>query len=306
MQNRDDNFSAVSVIAVLVAVLAFSAFGDDRLFVRSSPDGTQTEIGLSAAPRTATRSIRFTIKQSDVERWPEPVTITLKEKATSLVWNFSIPARAAVKPHTLRAPLGTYALLIVAAHHRPINRDVLLGDQDAHLGDLTLFRYPLLTGSIRASDGSPIAGALITDRTKHSVKSDLSGAFSMAIEDQWPSFLEVAYPGLATKQIAVPKTQISLSLLPVTLVKGSTLAVDIEGLDGDCSVDLARQDAYKHVRVLKTVHASRDSSRVVFEDLEKGEYIVVVRGDGPLQKFASSVSVGNEDSAVRKIRIEPR
>ncbi len=292
-------------IAFSITLLACVAVGDDRLFVRTSSDGSQTEIGTKANADARTCTIRFTLAQAEAERWPEPVTINIKESATSSLWSITLESRFAKKPHTVRAPTGAYELTFEAAHHQPLHGKVRLDVADVNLGTLTLVRYPLLTGRVRAADGSPIVGAFVTDRAGLAVKSDSLGAFALEIESTWPSQIEVSYPGLTTKEIAVPKTQVSASLPAVTLVKGSRIGIEIEGVTEDVDVDLASKSDYKRVNVLKSAHVSKDAPHAAFEDLDKGEYVVVVRGGGPLQRLATRVVVGEGESVTKQIRVEP-
>ena len=289
-------------IAFSLALLASVALGADRLFVRTSSDGLQTEIGDTAISGARTGAIRFTLAQSE----PERVTLTIKESTTSSKWSVTLESRIVTKPHVLHASRGVYELTFSAPHHRPLHRKARVDNPAAvNLGTLTLVRYPLLTGNVRSSDGSPVGGAFVTDRRKLSAKSDTLGAFALEIDSDWPSQIEVSYPGLTTREIAIPKAQISTRLAAVTLSKGSRIAVEIDALMDGVDVDLAAETSYKHLDVLKTVHVSKDSARATFEDLDKGEYIVVVRGGGPLQKLAALVAVGEGESVTRRLRIDP-
>lgn len=286
------------------ALFALAAFAADGLFVRTSSDGLRTEIGTNAVAVRA-HSIHFTLLQPDFDRWPAEAAITIKESSGPSTWNVVVQSRFAIKPHTLRAPAGTYDMTFSMPHHRAISRRVRLDTIDVNLGTLTLVRYPVLSGTIRDIQGSPLASAFVSDGGRHSAKSDPLGVFTLETDGDWPSQIEISYPGLTTKQIYVPKPKTSVKLPPITLSKGSRLEIEIEGLKDDAGVDLAQESGYQRVAVLKTSQVKKQQSRAVFEDIDQGEFVVLIRGASPLQRLATTVSVAEAETVTRKIRIEP-
>ena len=285
--------------------LALAAFAGDGVFVRTSSDGLQTDIGTNAVAGARTCLIHFTLSQPNPERWPEQATITIKERAAPSKWNIALESRFATRPQTLRAPAGTYDMTFSMPHHRAIHRKVRLDTTDVNLGTLTLVRHPVLSGTILDIQGSPIASAFVSDGDRHAAKSDLLGAFTLETDGDWPSQLEISYPGLTTKQIYIPKTKTSMKLPPITLSRGGRIEIEIEGLRSDADVDLARENGYKRVTALKTVQVKKQEPRAVFEDIDQGEFIVLIRGASPLQRLATTVSLAEAESIKRKVKIEP-
>ncbi len=250
------------------------------------------------------QDVRFSVEQPESERCAA-VGLTISERSTKLAWHLTLDAATACKAHTLKVPVGEYELAVNAAHRRAVGRTLHVDKSAIALGVLSLTLNPVLTGTVRGSGGMPIAGAFVTDRAVLSAKTDALGRFAIEVEDKWPSWLEFSYPGAATRQVEVPKAQVSANLRDVILGKGAVLTLDIENSTSFVDVDLARERGYKNVRVLKTARTTENSQRVVFEDLDKGEYVCIIRGGGPMQRLATVVALHEGEAQTRTIRIEP-
>ena len=260
---------------------------------------------MPASADVPTHSIRFTITQADQERWPAEVTIIVNETSTASERRISLEPRVAFKPQAIGAADGSYALTFTAAHHRPMSRTVRVHGDDVDLGSLTMIRLPMLQGTVKTASGAPVDGAFITDGSTLSARTDALGMFRLEVEREWPAHLLVTYPGLATKELTVPKTESSFAFPPITLSKGGVLALDVEGVMGKLSVDLRKETGYQKSIVLQTARLTDMNRRAEFSDVEKGEYFVVVKGEQALQRVWSSVSIGEGDLTHASIRIEP-
>lgn len=293
-----------STFLALSVFLSFAGIGDQKHFLRVSPDRALIEIGATAETERA-GGIQFVIAQTEAERWPAAVTVTVRDTATSDSWEIPLESRFVLKRHAIRAPRGAYDVALAAPHYRPLHRTVTLAERDVDLGTLTLQRYPAVSGVIQTSSGSPVAGALITDRGSFSAKSNAVGSFAADVEGEWPSEIEVSFPGLAATMVTLPKTQTSIRLPPIVMSKASRLAIAIAGATDDVDVDLAKESSSGRMTVLRQRHATVAEPRVLFDDIGKGDYLVMLRGRGPLQRLIAPVSVNEFESVSRDLRIQP-
>ena len=291
--------------AIVLAIVLPNAFAADTLFVRTSEDGSRTILGRSASPEAEVHCIHFTIAEEPVMQWPSPVTITITDRESAAKWSVGLESRNATRPHSVCVSAGSYELLIAAQHYGEQRRQVRLRDTDVRLGTISLARNPEITGAVRDAAGAPLGGAFVTDLRRLSAKTDSHGAFSIEVTDDWPSEIEIAYPGLTTRRLALPKTRASVSLPAVTLVKGSRLDLQVENAADAFDVDLTRETQHGKSEVVRTAHGARGTTLVSFEDLEKGDYAAVIRGAGSLERFVAPVRVGETESVARTVRIDP-
>jgi len=292
------------LLGLAALFFACSISADDRSFVKTAADGLRSDLVVAAASNAPLRNLLFTLVEGDGERWPAPVAVHVTDAAAHS-WDYALEGAVATKQHTIRAASGSYQITFSAPHHRQWRRDVRIDEKDVDLGAVRLRRNPLISGIVHLADGSPLVGSFVTDRARLSTKTDAMGAFSLEADGDWPASLEVSFPGLATKRINVPKAEVSAALPPVTLSHGSRLTLALEGVPGDADIDLAYPLGINRFEILKTAHLKKISPRFTFEDLDKGDYVAVVRGAGPLQRLAAPVKIGEAEVVERTIRIEP-
>lgn len=290
------------MISALLLAATLAAAPPPETFVAPSGDGSATTLGVRGAESAPTARVSFAIRQGDGSRFPESVRVTVREAGGGRRWSIDLPPRLAAKPHALLMPRGhRYELAFAAAHHRP-SAAVIDAATDAALGTRTLSRLPAIAGIVRTASGSPLAGATITaEGIGLLAKSDGSGAFALEIEDRWPERLQIAYPGLTTRVVPLPRAAADTVLPPATLVKGGTLELAVERKeDGELAVDLLRDDD-----VLRRGTIAAGASSITFEDLDGGSYTALVRGKEPLQQLAVSVRCEAGATNRRKVRIDP-
>lgn len=295
-----------SLAAVLFAftLLTGSVLADDDLPIRTSSDGFTTELTGSTAAGVESRTVSFVIVQAGMERWPAAVAVHISRPADHKSWSAVLEPRVATKAHTLRLGKGSYQLSFVAKHHRTLTRVLEIGESDVALGSLSMAQLPVLTGAVRTADGSPLVGAFVDDGNKHSAKTDPTGSFSIEVADDWPDRLQISYPGYAAKELAVPKSRTSFAFPPAIMSKGGRIDITIVGGTQETSVDLEREVRLQHFEILKTQRITKESNSVSFTDVARGDYVIVVRDEGPLQKMSSTVTLGDGEIAAKEIRIE--
>jgi hypothetical protein len=244
------------------------------------------------------REVSFTLAQPDEELGPVPMTVTIADKSAGAHWSVELPAQAATRPWRVRVQPGTYELLFRAAHHRSIAETVTLSATDVSLGTRALRRHPVISGVVQTTDGTPLAAALVTGSEKLSTLTDALGRFTLELEAGWPARLEVSYGGLAKRLVDVPRSVRSVTLPPVTLTPGGTLRLATNITDTSLAIDVVKEED-----VVFTTKMSVSPLEV--ENLEAGEYVLVLRGGGPLERLSSVVRIKAGETTEENVEIEP-
>ena len=216
---------AVLLVSLLIAVVHAGA--DEAPSTRVSADGLSTEL-LGGAATGPSRTIRFTIIEAEMERWPAPVTVTIKRSNESKPWTVFLEPRYATKPHVIQTKAGTHEMTFSAPHYAAVTRTASTIKGNVDLGSLTLSRLPVLGGMVRTGDGSPAVGAFVDDGIGHTTKTDATGTYAVEVTSGWPARLQISYPGYSTRDVPVSKTRASATLPSLTLTKGSRVEIEFK------------------------------------------------------------------------------
>lgn len=271
---------------LLVATAAFSA--DAPIVVNG---GDNERLG----------TLRMTIAQNGNDRWPAVVTITLEQGDKR--WPVELDARTSMKPHIYRLAGGDYKLTIAAPHYRTISESITVGTGELDLKTRTLVRNPVVRGVVRTKSGEPLVGALVAPQPgKSSAKTDAIGAFAVEIDEEWPESMQISYPGLATRLVEVPPAERDTTLDAVTLSAGARVVLHITGATAKTAGLFRIIDPMSRKEI---ANAAVKAGDVVFEDVDAGDYLAILEGELPLQRYAMSVKVEDSAKIERTIELEP-
>jgi hypothetical protein len=234
----------------------------------------------------------LTISSSDFNYWPVDVHFDVTSSDHTHVWQFSIDARDINQLRKLRLPQGAYQLVVAAPHHRSVVRKIVVDSRqgDFRIGQLTMTRLPIISGTvIDASTGTGLANVDITLPSQKLLSvSDGTGRFRGEVLDDWPAYVRATYPGRGTKVTPLSKAEADTSLANIVLRRGGSLNVALSPATS-AIVELARLEGEgRHVITTRDVG---DSGEVTIEDLDPGEYAVLVKGSEPLQQHGSFVRI---------------
>jgi len=226
---------------------------------------------------------------------------TLTVRSNSKAWQIDVPGPFSTRRLTLEAPAGSYEVVAESPRSRSVSAKTTGGA-------VTLFlrRHPLITGVVRTGSGSPLVNASVRDADgRYSAQTDAAGQYVLEIDDLWPKRLEISHPGLTTKLVAVPLTERDAGLTPVTLHEGAAVAFDVQTdgrVQGAITAELLREDDLAAQGSRK--HNLADlPARALFEDLDGGEYRLLLRGQEPLQRLIVPVRIEAGGTSLQDAKI---
>ncbi len=178
------------------------------------------------------------------------------------------------------------------------------------LGRITLIRLPVLTGTITdATTRTPIgfANVFLPDG-KLLAASDATGRFRVAVQGPWPKWIRVEASGRAPRTVPVPGA-IADTDLPIPMSAGGSVTVTLEPPLGEKGVTWeARRSvpsSSSEDRVVRSGEVPAGKTAFDVEALEAGEYRVIVKGEGPLQRFGVPITVSDGLTTEAAVRITP-
>lgn len=265
-------------------------------------DGARKTLTLGTLPPDATKiaiagkpGAMLSIGGAANRDWPAPTTLTLASKESQ--WTVTIPAKEAVALRGIAVADGTYDLRLAAPHHFPFERKgtKFSADVPARLGEVRLQPLPRLRGSFADKEGSPLPDVRVTTPDgKLLATSNATGEIAEELQERLPERLFARRDGLAHKTLELSKGA-DVDLGRVVMTTGATLTIDVERKDyaGTLTASLIR--THEHTRGKRTTFASQqiggESSQFVLPDLEARDYILILRGEEPLQSVMKRLSL---------------
>jgi len=224
-------------------------------------------------------------------------------------WSIEATAQELGTVRTLSLPAGDYDLAVHLQHHRSAHASLRV---DAAHPDapkvIRLAAAPLVRGAVVRANGAPLARARVTlAPTGEQVSTGEDGRFAFEVTDRWPDEAIVASPGYGTLRLPVPAAEATVELPRVTLGRAARIRVKTGRAIPGAKVELTqpREDSGE-LRVLAVRRFAKDAREVVFDDVARGSYVVVVRGEQPLQVIGAKVGVAAGDERVLDLRVPIR
>ena len=284
-------------------------------FVWSSSDGKSIVAGV-VAPKLesvrlrdeALRPVTLSLRGDRRHGWPADVRVRVAQVMGS-EWMFTIPAKSAEILAQIRVPEGKYTLLFGADHHRTEERRFAPGKGGTSLKEVVLHPMPVISGRIVTSKDQPIANAeVIRPDRKVIATSDEQGNFRGEAGEPPPESVFLSKPGFGSRNITLQPSSGDSELGMVRLVRGVEMTLRIvkpESLRDPLTVDLLLVTPFKYQYTpVATKQLPEKQSTIVFDDLGKGTYLVVVSGKGPSEKVTEEIAV-DEANFEKEIKIEP-
>lgn len=231
-------------------------------------------------------------------------------------WQLSIPERQLAKKIAVNLPRGTYELSIERRRAIRIHKTVVIGDTTAKVA-ADLEPLPQLSGVVLArSTGRPVAGALISTNVANgevdqSAITDAEGRFSIdADPDRWPAKVIVRAIPFAETSAVVPAARASTTLPEIYVSRGGTVAVEIQQNEPRRVMEvellpLVRNSTTEKPVSTLPVPAGHPTASIRFENVEPGPYVVLAKGDRPLERHGTVVEVIEGQEVSLAIAIQP-
>jgi hypothetical protein len=225
-------------------------------------------------------------------------------------WKFTLPRDTVSSLRSIAAPTGSYDLLIEAPRHLPLDRRVqkLSHEKPAQLGRYELKPVPMLRGRFVDREGNPVADVSITTPAGVPLaSSDPSGLVHEELKDALPPRLFVRRNGFGHRNIDVTRNDADYDLGTVTLSPGSTLTLNIDrnGYDGSLTASLIRPGEHTigQRTTFETATSKPGTSIIEFRDIEPRDYVLILRGEGPLQTIRNDIKASERENATKDIRL---
>lgn len=249
--------------------------------------------------------IRF-VSESSISRAME---ITVRRRGTRESWRWSVPPRRSGRPLTVAGPAGEYDIEIISAHFRRQTAKLNLSSRREHLSAV-LQPLPVLSGTVATAWGLPLPGALVKTDVGSSAVANGNGRFELECDpDRWPKSITVSAAGFGDSFIKVPLPRTSSDLRTVTLAQAAEIAVEWSGVapGAVAAVDLQILGDKGHSAgpVLQTLAPAGGGTKVIFDHVAPGEYLIVLSGKKPTERFAQLVKAVQGERAQMFARITP-
>jgi len=240
--------------------------------------------------------------------WPAATTMIIRNGKDS--WKFTLPRDTVSSLRGIAAPTGSYDLHIEAPRHVPLDRRAqkLSHEKPAQLGRYELKPVPMLRGRFVDREGNAVADVSITTPSGVPLaSSDPAGLVHEELKDALPPRLFVRRNGFGHRNIDVTRTDADYDLGTVTLSPGSTLTLNIDrhGYDGALTASLIRpgEHTIDQRTTFETATAKPDAKVIELRDIEARDYVLILRGEGPLQIMREDIQVREHDNQTKDIRL---
>ena len=154
----------------------------------------------------------------------------------------------------------------------------------------------ILSGDVQTVNGLPVPAATIEWNGSERTVSDAGGHFTAVPVGAWPADLTVSAPGFGTVVVPVPHVRRTTSLPPITLERGATVRVHLHRGRRQRAVAVRvgiSSDGGGTRWIRRRMVAGSDD--IVFPDLARGVYTVLVEGSEPLQHITAKAVVAAGD-----------
>ena len=275
----------------------------ERQFVWIGDDFATVQLGLVPAKAktlaldpAGTSTLQLSLDGDRTRGWPADVTMVAGGREP---WRWVLDAKQVTRLRRLVLPRGPATIQLKADHHRVLRRTNIAATTDVvNVGELRLVPLPVARGVVVDAEGKPIGDAIVT-RPDASLCANVNeqGAFVCELPEQPPEALVVTSSGRGLREVPLPKKlDADVDLGRITLTAGRALTLKLvrpEGTRVRVTLFHDAKERYNHSKV-KTVELRETETEARF-DAGEGKYLVLVEGDGALERLEVQVEVKDAD-----------
>jgi hypothetical protein len=224
------------------------------------------------------------------------------------VWE--VAPRGAV---TIKARRGTYQLLVDAPHFSSyrVAVEVAAGGEPI-VADIR--PLPVISGTVvDGGTGATVSGATIALDGETKALTGKDGRFSLEIDPEaWPAQIAVRAEGFGDRVLPAPRARATASLGDVYVRRAATIVAELHFVEPVqvLAVDLVKlrnsaRAPGPTVQTKTSLPAASSDRTVRFENVEPGQYAVVVKGREAWERAGARIDVAEGDAAVVHIQQTP-
>ncbi|HEX7152507.1 MAG TPA: carboxypeptidase-like regulatory domain-containing protein [Thermoanaerobaculia bacterium] len=260
--------------------------------------------------------------RGDAELLSRPLKLKVPETVQELTIAVGRETRTvrraeALKLQGLKLPAGSWPVKIAAPHHRTVTFVATLpGDSKTFVPSMVeLQPLPVIRGVIRdRHSGQPVPGAIVRTTDEEETRSEADGSFALEVAKAWPAQLTVEALPYAAHRINVPGVPEDTRLPEVLLTPGGAIRLEVTH-DDDLSIEFIRYPRNEENRKQPNLvrYLKKEEKVLELTGVTPGGYLAVLRGRGPLERYAVRLRVEDgmtiERSVVLRdilLRIETR
>jgi hypothetical protein len=286
----------------------------DRLFVWRSKDGNLVHLGYIPAGKEELQldadspNVTLSVVSSDETIASLSTRWRLLQNTGTGGWAWALSEKQLTKNRknlAVHYPPGSYELTVAADHHAPFHERIdTRRNRNQELGEVRLHRLPQIQGRVLERHSEiPLADVQVQSLSEEVIATSApDGSYAIEIADSWPKAFRFTLPGYGTEVVPLPQAEGDLVLPPVTLTPASQIILAVSGLQREATGFLFLKSAGggKPLEVA-IMHGSEEFH---FKDLAAGEYMILIRGDDPLEQYALSIELDEGTTVEEVIEIE--
>jgi hypothetical protein len=278
--------------------------GERKLLVLGTLEPTATKITVSRKS-----SAFFTITGSANHGWPAATKVTIGSRTNR--WVAMLPAKVAASLRNIAVADGAYDVTLEAPHHFKLEKKNVRASADvpAILEQLKLQPLPALRGRFIDKEGGPLADvAVATPEGKLLATSSAAGEVREELSEKIPQRLFVRRAGFGSKTIENARVEGDLDFGTITLSAGAMLTIDVDRKEYTGPLTASLIKTAEHTRGKRTTFATAQvdggTSRIVLEDLEARDYVLIFRGEGALQTVMKPITIAEREKVTLSIALD--
>ena len=241
-------------------------------------------------------------------RWPVPVAVAITSGKTS--WHWGLAENQIRDRQVIRLLPGAYRIVFVAPGHQRFERDlnIAFDTERMDLGTVALVASRSVNGTVLNPERRPVAGCAVMSDGASLGFTDSRGRFDVELPEHPPTSIILSHPQFAPRVLPVAQAG-DTRVGSVQLSRGGAIACTIDrqeiGEDSKISAELFQFRAGGDFRRRDTASLAGGETLARFQNLDPGEYAILLTGSGPMEQMVLPVTVGEEAVSEVYVSIAP-
>jgi hypothetical protein len=258
--------------------------------------GTQPAAKSAVDLHVGDGALQLMLEGAKVRGWPVETKFEIVDKSRQS-WRWTLTAEQVSHAITIRMPDGSYTFTLTADGHEFLKKEVTISAR-MHAESLTLKPTLRIAAHVVSPQPDTVVSfpTIYADCSRKLCEGSVNGDIRCDVPRTATSIC-IEQPQYGRKLVLVDATRTDVDLGSVTLTLGGRIEVVVSP-----SLELPKGTTIALLRKRRTLETKPLDQRAAFEDVEPGEYHLLVSGPDPLQRKVITVKLA--ESADEKITIE--